>query len=1557
MPPRQWLQLKVAAISRPSITSAGTAKEWKFFENQWRCYADATGIVGRPRVLQLLECCDLPLRRTLTQNARTQLNQETEATVLAAIKHLAVRSESDLIAKVTFRAMRQAHDEPVRNFCARLRAQADLCDFEETERCECGRDMTVHFSERHVADQICVGLSDVDIRQALMTDPIKKKTVDQTLIFVEAREEARRCAPQLTTTPDDLDAVHSSYRRSKRPAQGERPLPPQSPQQTADTCSYCGGTGHGRNAPTRIRRHKCPAFNRDCTNCGKAHHMAKVCRSEPSSSEVQNESAIYHEVCVLTSLDGRPPRELSHHRFNRHLNSRTPHTSKPPPLTKVQVKVHPDDYSTLGFHLSSGEHQTSVTAMADTGCQSCLMGTSFMQQLNLTKKDLLPVKLRMRAANGGQFKILGAILMRLTNPRTNSSTGEMVYVSPDVSKFYINRETLEELEMYVCTFPALNASMTMDPQDVVTASTTESSNTPQPCKCPRHTLPPKQPTPPPFPICEENRARLEEHLLQVYASSAFNTCEHQPLPIMSGKPLRLMIAPDATPTAHHKPIPVPLHWQEEVKAGLDRDVRLGVLEKVPVGTAVTWCHHMIICPKKNGSLRRTIDFQALNWHATRETHHTQSPFHQARSVPQHTKKTVFDAWNGYHSVALDPADRHFTTFITPWGRYRYCTAPQGYIASGDGYTSRYDEIVAHVPHKTKCIDDTLLWSQSVEEAYSQAVEWLNICGNHGITLNPAKFKFARDSVEFTSFVITPTTVKPCEKYIKAITEFPTPKNLTDVRSWFGLVNQVAYAFCMTEAMAPFRTLLKPTEAFQWTATHDTAFQLSKQAIAREIEHGVEIFDKSKPTCLATDWSKDGVGYWLFQKHCDCPSGDLFCCRTGWKITLMGSRFTHPAESRYAPIEGEALAVAVALDKARHFVLGCSDLTIATDHKPLLKIFGDRSLDQIGNTRLRNLKEKTLPYRFRMIHIPGVKNQTPDALSRYPTGTPTPERLVLQDDVHAVLDQAPTRWPQPPTSLLSGISLIDSLDDSEDMETILQDSLVLALTSTHPISWEQVQTATAEDADMLLLMHTIETGFPDQRSSLPASIQMYHPHRHHLSTTDGVAVYKDRIILPKALRSTCLASLHAAHQGTSHMIAKAESSVFWPGITADITATRADCTLCHRMAPSQAAMPPVPPTPAQYPFQCISADLLTTSGMHYLVIVDRYSNWPMVRRVENGAKGVVDALCLHFATYSIPEELATDGGPEFTAAITVQFLKDWGIHHRLSSVAFPHSNCRAEIGVKSIKRLLAGNISASGNLNTDAFQRAVLQHRNTPDPATKLSPAMCVFGRPVRDLIPVKPGKYAPHKMWKQNLELREQALSHRYALADRQWSEHTKSLPPLQPGTHVYLQNQTGNRPKHWNKTGVVVESLPYHQYRVRMDGSGRATLRNRKFLRIYSPTTPTPPRHTAQDDLQAASPSTTHMFYATIPPTIQDLPAPLADPAPLLVPPVATPLPVPPALPELLDTARASTSSPPVLAPPSLPPTEPTRQQPLRNARKTTPYYPNRMAPRRKKQSATPRE
>ena len=160
---------------------------------------------------------------------------------------------------------------------------------------------------------------------------------------------------------------------------------------------------------------------------------------------------------------------------------------------------------------------------------------------------------------------------------------------------------------------------------------------------------------------------------------------------------------------------------------------------------------------------------------------------------------------------------------------------------------------------SSCRADTL------EGSFFHAVEWLDICGRNGITLNPRKFTFGADVVEFAGFEITPDSVRPCEKHLKAILDFPTPTNVTDVRSWFGLVNQVSYAFSMTEKMLPFRELLKPSVPFVWTDALQRAFDKSKAVIASEIEEGVRIFDPSKPTCLATDWSKNGIGFWLLQK--------------------------------------------------------------------------------------------------------------------------------------------------------------------------------------------------------------------------------------------------------------------------------------------------------------------------------------------------------------------------------------------------------------------------------------------------------------------------------------------------------------------------------------------------------------------------------------------------------------------------------------------------------------------------------------------------------------------
>ena len=249
--------------------------------------------------------------------------------------------------------------------------------------------------------------------------------------------------------------------------------------------------------------------------------------------------------------------------------------------------------------------------------------------------------------------------------------------------------------------------------------------------------------------------------------------------------------------------------------------------------------------------------------------------------------------------------------------------------------------------------------------------------------------------------------------------------------------------------------------------------------------------------------------------------------------------------------------------------------------------------------------------------------------------------------------------------------------------------------------------------------------------------------------------------------------------------------------------RERCAPCNRTAPSQPSVKPTPMTQPAYPFQCICADFFCYKGTNYL-LVDRNRNWPVVERASDGAEGRISCLRRVFATFGIAGELSPDGGPELTAAATRTFLTNCEVHHRLSSVAFPHSNCRAEVGVKTSMRMIMDNTYAMDRNDTAKFQRAMLIYRNTPDHTTKLSPAQCVFGRPIKDLIPILPGRYQPHGMWRDTLDARETALRNRHMASAEKLCEHTRRLPPLAVFDTVRIQNKTGNHPLKLEKTGRV---------------------------------------------------------------------------------------------------------------------------------------------------------
>ena len=153
------------------------------------------------------------------------------------------------------------------------------------------------------------------------------------------------------------------------------------------------------------------------------------------------------------------------------------------------------------------------------------------------------------------------------------------------------------------------------------------------------------------------------------------------------------------------------------------------------------------------------------------------------------------------------------------------------------------------------------------------MQYIHHCHSNGVIFNHKKFVFCKMELEFSGFLLTADGIKPSPRIVEAIQKFPTPKNLTGIRSWFGLVNQVSYAFAQTELMAPFRDLLKKNQKFYWDSSLEDLFQQTKQKIIAQIENGIKMFDCSKATCLSTG-ARMALASSCSNKHADVnPSRD------------------------------------------------------------------------------------------------------------------------------------------------------------------------------------------------------------------------------------------------------------------------------------------------------------------------------------------------------------------------------------------------------------------------------------------------------------------------------------------------------------------------------------------------------------------------------------------------------------------------------------------------------------------------------------------------------------
>ena len=192
---------------------------------------------------------------------------------------------------------------------------------------------------------------------------------------------------------------------------------------------------------------------------------------------------------------------LDHHVHDDLTNTWSKCPSSPQPIISLSISIHSADYASLSVNKRGSNICARISCIADTGCQSCQSGTRILSLLKLSRKDLIPVTMTMRAANRQRIPILGALIVRLQGHESSRSTKQMVYITSSSDKFFLSRDACAALGIISRTFPSVEecSSTIVEPAGVE----------PHPCSCPPRRKPPPRPTAPPFPAIEANRERLQ----------------------------------------------------------------------------------------------------------------------------------------------------------------------------------------------------------------------------------------------------------------------------------------------------------------------------------------------------------------------------------------------------------------------------------------------------------------------------------------------------------------------------------------------------------------------------------------------------------------------------------------------------------------------------------------------------------------------------------------------------------------------------------------------------------------------------------------------------------------------------------------------------------------------------------------------------------------------------------------------------------------------------------------------------------------------------------------
>ena len=444
------------------------------------------------------------------------------------------------------------------------------------------------------------------------------------------------------------------------------------------------------------------------------------------------------------------------------------------------------------------------------------------------------------------------------------------------------------------------------------------------------------------------------------------------------------------------------------------------------------------------------------------------------------------------------------------------------------------------------------------------------------------------------------------------------------------------------------------------------------------------------------------------------------------------------ERRYAHIEKEALATVWACEKFAEFIIG-KHIHIETDHKPLVPLLGSKDLAHLPPRNLR-FSLRMDRFSYTISHVPGKNLYTADALSRAPIARQSTNDISLQE---------------------------------------LAELCTVAVVAHLPVSNQPLNAykqAQESDPTCQQLLKYCQEGWPARHLIDPTTRPFWHA-RGSLTIGDGLLLYDQRMVVPPSLQAETLRKIHERHQGIVRCRLRSKTSVWWPGISHQLTSLMEKCPECAKAA-RPVREPLIPSSLPEYPWQKVATDLFHLDGSIYMIVVDYFSRYPEVKKLTSTTtQGVINVLKSLFARYGIPEVVRSDNGPQFSSQEFTDFAREYQFHHQTSSPHFPSSNGQAERAVQTVKNLL--------KKSKDPFV-ALLAYRATPLPWCGLSPAELLMGRNIRTTLPLSKNNLisrwpylesfrGDHKNYKKQ-QKRDFDRRHR-----------TRDLPDLLDNTNVWI--------------------------------------------------------------------------------------------------------------------------------------------------------------------------